>query len=474
MPTIIDELVIQLGLDASKFTAGQKAAMESFKKAQDDSVSRAKVIEAAGARASQFFTKLRTEALGFAALLIGGRGLKEFVEHVTVTDAAVGRLAKTMDLSGAELSRWRTAAYLAGGSSEGITTSLQGLTSEIQSFQLTGQSSLLPYLNQLGTGFTDANGKVKTATQLYLDVADALSKLDPARAAEFGKALHLDNDGINLIIRGRQELQRLLNTAARLNPVTNENIDLAGKLQRGFRELETSTESYGRALLEDLSPALETSLGWLTRVFEYATKARDAFRKEGGLAGSVGRLWDYFTGGKPYGGAGSLPASVPKASGSGDVSLGTLALKSALESEFPGIRITALNDAYHAGTGSKHAQGLAIDFAIPDPSRSAEIAAKIRAKLGAGAYVQDEYLNPSARSTGPHIHVQFNTPEAAAAFYGKGGAANGGNVDNRKTSSSEIKIGTVVVNTQAKDAGGIARDFVGAVDDAAKANYGLA
>lgn len=462
MPTIIDELIVILGLDASKFTKEQKAAIAALKKTREDSEDEAKKIEQAWKKHLEgAISGIKREAIGLAALLIGGAGLKNFVANIIQTDSSVGRLSKTMDISVSELARWRTAAYLSGGSAEGITSSLQGLTAEIQSFQLTGQSTLLPYLNQLGTGFTDNNGKVKTATQLYLDVADALKKLDPARAAEFGKVLHLDNDSINMIIRGRQELQRLLDVAGRINPTTKENVDVATDLQRAWRTVEQLVEGVAR----QTEPAATGALDYLSR-----------------MIAELRRLWN----GKPLGTEEELRHElgqqsrirnppVSKAAGSGDVSLGTLALKSALESEFPGIRVTALNDAYHAGTSSKHAQGLAIDFAIPDPSKSAEVAARIRAKLGAGAYVQDEYLNPSARSTGPHIHVQFNTPEAAAAFYGRsGGAGAGGNVDNRRTSSSEIKIATVVVNTQARDAGGIARDFVGAVDDAAKANYGLA
>jgi hypothetical protein len=463
LATILEEFVLILGLDASKFTKEQKAAIASLKKTREDSEQEAKKIEQAWkSHLEGAISGIKREAIGLAALLIGGAGLKNFVANIIQTDSSVGRLAKTMDISVSELARWRTAAYLSGGSAEGITSSLQGLTSEIQSFQLTGQSTLLPYLNQLGTGFTDSNDKIKTATQLYLDVADALKKLDPARAAEFGKVLHLDNDSINMIIRGRQELQRLLDVAGRINPTTKENVELATDLQRAWRTIEQLVEGAAR----QTEPAATGLLDYYSRIIAQLRRlwrgqslgTEEDLRKE---LGQPGR-------------AGSPPAIAPKAAGAGDVSLGTLALKSALESEFPGIRVTALNDAYHAGTGSKHAQGLAIDFAIPDPSKSAEIAAKVRARLGAGGSVQDEYLNPSARSTGPHIHVQFNTPEAAVAFYGRGGAATGGSVDNRKTSSSEIKIGTVNVVTQAKDAGGIARDFVGAVDDAAKANYGLA
>lgn len=82
----------------------------------------------------------------------------------------------------------------------------------------------------------------------------------------------------------------------------------------------------------------------------------------------------------------------------------------------------AVNDRYHLGTGSKHALGLAFDTSLSDPSKSAEAAEAIRNRLrGAGLSDQafkviDEYRNPSSRSTGGHLHTQFNSREAAEQY----------------------------------------------------------
>jgi len=77
---------------------------------------------------------------------------------------------------------------------------------------------------------------------------------------------------------------------------------------------------------------------------------------------------------------------------------------------------SAFNDSYHQGTNSKHAQGMALDFTITDPSKAAIIADMVRGMPGVSK-VLDEYSNPSARATGPHIHA-----EVSAAL---GGIASG-------------------------------------------------
>lgn len=87
-------------------------------------------------------------------------------------------------------------------------------------------------------------------------------------------------------------------------------------------------------------------------------------------------------------------------------------------------QFTAFNDAYHAGTNSKHASGLAFDTTLNENTAEAYAAAavKMRERLKEAGLsdsdfkVIDERANPSARSTGAHLHTQFNSPEAAAQY----------------------------------------------------------
>lgn len=106
----------------------------------------------------------------------------------------------------------------------------------------------------------------------------------------------------------------------------------------------------------------------------------------------------------------------------GDVHPGVMALASKIQQSISGFnRFTAFNDAYHhrVNPGSKHAQGLAADFTIKDPSRSEEAANQIRQmmqSMGISGRVMNEYTNPSAHATGGHIHVQFDSAQEAEKF----------------------------------------------------------
>jgi hypothetical protein len=117
----------------------------------------------------------------------------------------------------------------------------------------------------------------------------------------------------------------------------------------------------------------------------------------------------------------------------GDVSAkqheaGTDILAQNLMSLVPGFnKFTAFDDAFHnrVSPGSKHAAGLAIDFTVNGGSaeyaRAAEAVRnhlKEKGLTAADFSVIDELNNPSSKATGPHIHVQFKSKEAADKYRG--------------------------------------------------------
>src|SRR4051812_47527281 len=113
--TVVDALVVTLGLDPKNYNQGLKKAVEDLNKAKFEASSTAKSIEASGKQAAQFFTKLRNEAIALFAVFTGITGIKNFVADIVSTDAATGRLARNLGMSAATLTQWENAAELAGG-----------------------------------------------------------------------------------------------------------------------------------------------------------------------------------------------------------------------------------------------------------------------------------------------------------------------------------------------------------------------
>ena len=494
MPTVIDSLVVELGLDPKKFTQGQKEAAAAFLRTRDEARKSGKGIEEAFGRTGEVISRVQTRMLGLLSLFAGGYGLKEFVANTTKVNAETGRTAQMLDTTTKALSTWRTVATLTGGTAQGITGAIGGLVSQFQNFALTGESNVIPYFRALRVDIADASGRMRKMDDVLLDLADRFSKLDPAKARAFGQALGFDDATISLLIRGRDAVGKLLTEAKNLGTVSKEDAEAAGALQKAWNAVETSVTSLGRTLLTAVTPQMVRILKIVESIGlaldprrakeakEAADKGAVELHKDlrdrfGEPTGFFKALADWLTGGKsapsaPGAGTGGALRTKPDA---GTTSVATAALAQSLQAEIPGLdRFTAFNDTYHAllGRGSAHQRGQALDFTLKDPAQSAAVAAQVQKKLaemGIDARVIDEYANPSRGSTGGHIHVQFNSAAAAQRYSelagGATGAAAAANVSNRtSTSSSQVSIGKVEVHTQASDAEGIARDIKPAIE----------
>ena len=283
MPSIIDALIVTLGLDPSGFTKGAAVASQTRKRMTEEEAAAAKASQEVVKRQAESYRKLGAEVLGLFAIFTAGRGVEQFARDITNSDAAAGRLAHNLNMSVENLTAWEGAAQRAGGSAAGMDGSLQGLTSQFQQFTLTGQSAVLPYFRQLGVNIADASGKLRPMGDILLDLADKFKGMDPARAQTFGAALGLDPGTINLLEQGRAAVQKLLDQQKQLGLPSGRDATNAQNLQNDLLDVQQAVTSLARTLLNDLSPKIHSILStmdaWLQKNREWlAQKITDVIQ----------------------------------------------------------------------------------------------------------------------------------------------------------------------------------------------------
>jgi hypothetical protein len=257
MPTVIDSLVIEVGLDPKKFTQGQKEAIKSFSDAKDAAKRVGNDIEDIGKRSSEFLGVLQTRLLGVTSLIVGGLGIDHLVGQMLKQDEATGRLAYTLGTSTKELDKWRNAAYIAGGSSQGITNFITGLTDEWGKLAATGQSSLIPFFQGLGVPIADVTtNQLRPFEDVIKDVADKVSKMNPQLARFWLKSIGADEDTINLIIRGRGALEDYLAAGEKFGTLAPKQAEAARQLGESYRTLSVALTEFSRTVLTALTPAI--------------------------------------------------------------------------------------------------------------------------------------------------------------------------------------------------------------------------
>lgn len=270
MATVIDSLVILLGLDPKQFKQGQKEALDSQKKFKEEATKSTKEVEAQAKKATDSFGKLRNELLGLAAAFVGMAALKSFAERITQADANTSRMARSMNMSAKELTAWQGVAKRAGGTAEGIAGSFQTLVSQFQNFSNTGQpGSAIPYFRSLQIDIADANGEMRSMTDISMDVARAFQGMSAAKAQSLGAGMGYDSRTIDVLMKGPQALQEMLALETKRTEKTQQELALAEKRQAAWESFKDVVADIGTKIMTQLTPSILGFVGVLDGIAQF-------------------------------------------------------------------------------------------------------------------------------------------------------------------------------------------------------------
>lgn len=256
MATVIDSLVVTLGLDNKDFQQGVKDTEKGLDDTRKRTERVGKDIAASGKDAAEFFGQMQRSAIKFFAVLTAGKGLINFTRDVVTTGANLSRMSKNMGLSADTMHRWGKAAELNGGSMEGFLGTLQNLNSQMTEIQMTGKSALTPFLQQIGVGVYDAAGKLKTGTQLLTDVATSVESRFGTRQERYSflTAMGLDENMATMLSQGAKAVKEMVNAQ---QGFSQADADRAAKADRMWRDTHSRLEALTRELVIKALPALE-------------------------------------------------------------------------------------------------------------------------------------------------------------------------------------------------------------------------
>lgn len=257
MATIIDSLLVTLGLDSSSFNAGKAKVDKGLKDTGSEADKTGDKLKNAGKKGAEGYENVAKSAAKFLALIGGTMAVKRFIEQTVESSAALDRLAQNLKENVDTVSAWSNAAEVAGGSASGLQGSLDMLSKAQTELQLTGQSSLIPYFSALGISMADASGKAKPVSDILLDLSDRFSRMDRTTANNMGRMMGLDQGTMNLLLKGRGEVELMIRRQKEYGAVTKQQAEESSRLREMMVQSRQSFEAFGRELLSAAMPALE-------------------------------------------------------------------------------------------------------------------------------------------------------------------------------------------------------------------------
>jgi len=257
MATIIDSLIVTLGLDSSGFSAGKSKVDKALKDTGNEADKAGAKLKKTGKDGSEGFESVAKSAVKFLAVIGGTMAVQRFAEQMIESSAALDRFSKNLGVSENTVSAWSNAAELAGGSAQGLQGTMDMLSRAQTELQLTGQSGLIPYFSALGISMSDANGNVRDVTEELLDMADRFSKMERKTAYNMGVGMGIDPGTMNLLLKGRSEVELMIKRQKEYGAVTKEQAESSSRLKLAMTDSRQSFEAFGRELLLTAGPALE-------------------------------------------------------------------------------------------------------------------------------------------------------------------------------------------------------------------------
>lgn len=283
--TVIDALLVTLGLDTSDFRKGQKDVSDDLKKQREDAKKTAKEMAEQGKKAASFFSSIKTELLALTGVAVTAGGLISFVKSTTSGLMDLSIQSKALGLSARELDGWSKSAEAAGSSAEKISASLQGFQGAIQGARVGDYSSSifggLAQLNALTGQNFDVWGQ--DASSLAKTSLDALRKIsDPNLRRQVGLSLGFDDATLQRNQEGKflPDVDRLTKSSGITDASTKGAKEFTAAWAELNQSLETTKNQFYTFLIpyvRDFNVVLRDLSNWMKSHPEEMKQKVDAF-----------------------------------------------------------------------------------------------------------------------------------------------------------------------------------------------------
>lgn len=278
--TVIDALLVTLGLDTSDFRKGQKDVSDDLKKQREDAKKTAKEMAEQGKKAAAFFGSIKTELLALTGVTVTAGGLMSLVKNTTSSLMDLSIQSKALGLSARELDGWSKSAEAAGSSAEKISASLQGFQGAIQGARVGDYSSSifggLAQLNALTGQNFDVWGQ--DASSLAKTSLDALRKIsDPNLRRQVGLSLGFDDATLQRNQEGKflPDVDRLTKSSG----ITDASTKGAKEFTAAWAELGQNLDTVKNQIYVGLIPTIRDLNGLLIEWSSGNAKSSSFFKE---------------------------------------------------------------------------------------------------------------------------------------------------------------------------------------------------
>ncbi|HBW4199300.1 TPA: lytic transglycosylase domain-containing protein [Klebsiella pneumoniae] len=279
--TVIDALLVTLGLDTSQFRKGQQEVSDNLKKQREDAKNTAKEMAEQGKKAASFFSSIKTELLALTGVTVTAGGLMSLVKNTTSSLMDLSIQSKALGMTARELDGFGKAAESAGSSFERITAALQGFQAAKQGSLFGDTSSPIFSGMRMLTALTGDTFDVysKDAKSLARSYLESLRKVkDPNIRRQIGAMGGFDDATIQRNQEGRflPDVDRLTKSSG----ITDASVKGAKEFTEAWVVLNQNLETTKNQFYTFLIPYVREFNGVLLQLSNWMKSHPDEMRQK--------------------------------------------------------------------------------------------------------------------------------------------------------------------------------------------------
>lgn len=271
--TVIDELVVILGLDPSKMTEGQKKVADNYLRLKSDAERANKEMQRSTESVASALGQVQGKLLGIAALFLGGMGIKQFAMHVADLTLQLGRLStQAGGLSSSQLSAYGSFGRAVGATAAGVRSGVLGLAAagnqvepNTQLYQTLAAMGISP--RRLPNGDFDVNGTLGAVNQ-WAAQRRARGWGEGRISGMLRRLPGMNDDLLSVVNQPPAKFQEMLHEMQKFGP-TPEQVKAIQQVNEAWALLQTKMEATARIIETQLAPVL-------TKIIDIAGKFFDS------------------------------------------------------------------------------------------------------------------------------------------------------------------------------------------------------
>lgn len=234
----IKALLLTVGFDASEVNSGVRKLDQSVQKS---------------------VTKIGRTIAG----LFGAAAIRNMVRNFAAISEEVGRVSQRIGIGANELNTWQLAVERAGGSSAGLTNTLQSLSDQLRQVSIWGRGEVVYSFARLGISVRDANGNLRTSTELLTELSGVAERVGKQRFITIAERLGIDRPTIDLLMQGREAVQRSLQDMSGM-AVEDADVKVAMDFNRAWLGLTRTFERFAAIFIRRVLPVFTRGVDKLT------------------------------------------------------------------------------------------------------------------------------------------------------------------------------------------------------------------